>query len=183
MRSVKKAIKSIAIMLAIILVCGGLLAVLSDLLYVDDSERIQRAIDKIYTEEEVSLELDLKDAVASYTDNSDIGVVKAAYLLNNGDYLVLVTGKKGYSNGSVTVYTAVSNINGVATIKNTVQDSYTGQTLMSKLTSLYEKFTGKNSTQTNSEVTEIVSGATYSSQATSNAVIVALDFVQTQIGG
>ena len=62
MRSVKKAIKSIAIMLAIILVCGGLLAVLSDLLYVDESERIQRAIDKIYTEEEVSFE-SLKDYV------------------------------------------------------------------------------------------------------------------------
>ena len=82
MRSVKKSIKSIIVMLAIILVCGGLLAILSDLLYVDESERIQRAIDKIYTSEEVSLQDDLKDAVALYTDNSDIGVVKAAYLLD-----------------------------------------------------------------------------------------------------
>ena len=179
----KKALKDIAIMLAIILICGGLLAIFSDLLYVDDSERIQRAIDKIYTEEEVSLQLDLKDDVANYSKNSDVGVVKSAYLLDNGDYLVLVTGKKGYSNGTVTVYTAISNNNGVATIKNTVQDSYTGQTLMSKLTGLYQKFTGKNSTQSSGDVTEIVSGATFSSTAVSNAVIVALDFVQTQIGG
>ena len=176
----KKAIKNIVVMLAIILVCGGLLAVLSDLLYVDDNERIQRAIDKIYTEDEVSLQLDLKDAVAGYTVNSETGVIKSAYLLNNGDYLVLSTGKKGYSNGTVTVYVAISNVNGVATVKNTVQDSYTGQTLMSKLTSLYERFTNKT---TNDEITEIVSGATYSSKAASNAVHVALEFAQTQIGG
>ena len=179
----KKAFKDIAIMLAIILICGGLLALLSDLLYVDDNERIQRAIDKIYIEEEVSLKHNLKDKVANYSDNSDVGMVKSAYLLDNGDYLVLVTGKKGYSNGTVTIYASICNDNGVATVKNTVQDSYTGQTLMSKLTSIYEKFTGKNSTQSNEEVTEIVSGATYSSTAASNAVIVALDFVQTQIGG
>ena len=171
----KKSLKSVAIMLAIILVCGGLLAVLSDLLFVSDEERIQRAIDKIY-DENVSLEQTL-DASA-YTLHEDIGVIKQAHLLDNGDYLVLSTGKKGYSNGTVSVYVSIENANGVATVKKVVQDSYTGQTLMSKLGGLYEKYSNKTSSDS---VNEIVSGATYSSTAVNNAVTIALQYAQAQI--
>ena len=173
----KKSLKSIAIMLAIILICGGLLAILSDLLFVSDDERIQRAIDKMY-EEEVSLSQTLD--VSEYTALEDIGVIKQAYLLDNGDYLVLSTGKKGYSNGTVSVYVAIENVEGVATVKKVVQDSYTGQTLMSKLGGLYEKYSNKNSSD---PINEIVSGATYSSNAVNNAVKTALSFAQSQIGG
>ncbi len=171
----KKSLKSIAIMLAIILVCGGLLAILSDLLFVSDDDRIQRAIDKMY-DEKVSLEQTLN--ASEFTLYEDIGVIKQAYLLDNGDYLVLSTGKKGYSNGTVSVYVSVENANGVATVKKVVQDSYTGQTLMSKLGGLYEKYSNKTSSD---NVDEIVSGATYSSTAVNNAVTVALKYAQAQI--
>lgn len=171
----KKYFKPIIVTLAIILVCGGLLAVLSDLLKVSDEERIQRAINKIYTEESVTLSSDVDVNSVDMQTFSEVGKVKACYKLDNGDYLVLSTGKKGYSNGTVTLYVA---INGEGVVKNVVEDSYTGQTLMSKLGGLYAKFTGKDFSQSQGEVKEIVSGATGSSTAASNAVYVALQFVK-----
>jgi Na+-translocating ferredoxin:NAD+ oxidoreductase RnfG subunit len=179
----KKSLKTVVIMLAIILVCGGLLAILSDLLYVSDNERIDRAIQEIYAGEDVSLN---EDEVLDFTDfNNDTedGVIKSAYKLTNGDYLVLSTGKKGYSNGTVTVYVAISVDGGVATVKKVVENSYTAQTLMSKLSSYYGEFVGVNSSNVGVIDDMKVSGATGSSRAVNNAVITAIEFIQTQIGG
>lgn len=178
----KKHLKAIAVMVSIMLICGGLLAILSDLLYVSPEERIQRAIDKIYTEE-VSLSKTLDVGTVDTQSFSEYGEVKTCYALSNGDYLVLSTGKNGYSNGTVTLYVSIYLNEGVPTVKNTVQDSYTGQTLMSKLTSLYQRFTGKTAEQEKGEVTEIVTGATYSSRAASNAVYCALQFIKLVEGG
>ena len=171
-----KSLKTVAVMLAIILVCGGLLAISSDLLNVSDEERIQRAIDKIYTSEEVLLEETVDVSSIETSDLNDVGTIKSCYVLNNGDLLILSTGKKGYSNGTISLYVAITIENDVASVKRTVQDSYTGQTLMSKLSSLYQKFIGKTNSDDLDKVNEIVSGATYSSNAASNAVFVALQF-------
>lgn len=178
----KKHFKAIAVMVSIMLVCGGLLAILSDLLYVSDTERIQRAIDKIYVEP-VTLQKTLDVSDVDTTSFSEYGEIKSCYKLSNDDYLVLSTGKKGYSNGTVTLYVSIAVNDGVAVVKNTVQDSYTGQTLMSKLSSLYQEFKDKTSNQNKQDVTEIVTGATYSSRAASNAVYCALQFVKIIEGG
>lgn len=178
----KKHFKAIAVMVSIMLICGGLLAILSDLLYVSDQERIQRAIDKIYVDQ-VSLEKTLDVTTVDTQSFKNVGEIKSCYALDNGDYLVLSTGKNGYSNGTVTLYVSIAVTDGNVTVKNTVQDSYTGQTLMSKLTSLYQRFTGKTADQERLEVTEIVTGATYSSRAASNAVYCALQFVKILEGG
>ena len=178
----KKHLKAIAVMVSIMLVCGGLLAILSDLLYVSNEERIQRAINKIYTEE-VSLVKTLDLTTVDTQSFSNYGEIKSCYAIDNGDYLILSTGKNGYSNGTVTLYVSISVIEGVPTVKNTVQDSYTGQTLMSKLTSLYQRFTGKTANLEKEEVNEIVTGATFSSRATSNAVYCALQLVTILEGG
>lgn len=171
----KKYFKPIIVTLAIILVCGGLLAILSDVLKVSSEERIQRAINKIYTEESVSLSDDVDVNSVDMSEFDDVGKVKACYKLDNGDYLVLATGKKGYSNGTVTLYVA---INGEGLVKNVVEDSYTGQTLMSKLGGLYERFVGKDYSENQDGVKEVVNGATGSSTAASNAVYVALQFAK-----
>ena len=174
----KNSIKTFVVVLSVILLCGGLLAILSDLLYVSDDEKIQRAIDSIYTEQVTLKEnIDVKD----YT--SDVAEIKGCYLLDNGDYLVKATGKKGYSNGTVTVYVAIEIKEDKAVVKKVVLDSYKGQTLMSKLTDLYAKFTGKTSENGFDDVKEIATGATHSSTATSNAVYASLDFVKGIIGG
>ena len=178
----KKHIKTIAVILSIILICGGLLAILSDLLKVSDEERIQRAIDKIYVEETATLEQTLDVSATDMSSFDESGTIKACYVLSNGDFLVLSTGKKGYSNGTVSVYVAISVADEI-TVKNTVQDSYTGQTLMSKLTSLYERYIGKTANSAIDDVNEIVTGATYSSNAASNAVYVALNYVKIVVEG
>ena len=175
----KSVCKSLIVMVLIIVFCGGTLAIINDLCKVTDEERIQRAIDKIYTTESVSLEGTLD--VSNYT-NSDIGEIKACYKLSNGDYLVHSVGKKGYSNGSITLYVAVSINNDTAIVKKTVLDSYKGQTLMSKLNGLYDKFNGKTSNDNVDDVIE--SGATYSSKAVQNAIKSALNYVnESVIGG
>lgn len=173
----KANIKAVAVTLCIILICGGLLAILSDLFKVDENERIQRAINSIYTDETVNFtgeQIEIEDVTF------EEGTVKACYVLDNGDYLILSTGKKGYSNGTVTVYVAIENVNNVATVKKVVLNDYKGQTLMSKLTGIYERFIGK--TEETAESIEIVSGATRSSTATSNAVNVAVKFAQYVLG-
>lgn len=176
----KQYIKPITVMLSIILLCGGLLAILSDLLFVTQEERIQRAIDKIYSEESVQLEQTIDISAIDMTEFNDIGAIKACYKLDNGDYLVLSTGKKGYSNGTVTTYVAIDKD---LKVKNVVEDSYTGQTLMAKLSNLYENFIGKSASDSQDEVKEVVTGATYSATAASNSVYVALQLVSKVIGG
>lgn len=176
----KNYLKPIIVMLAIILFCGGILAVLSDLLFVPQEERIQRAIDKIYTDTSVQLDQTIDLEKIDMTEFNDIGVIKACYKLDNGDFLVLSTGKKGYSNGTVTTYVAIGQD---LIVKQVVEDSYLGQTLMSTLTNLYQKFIGKSANDSIENVTEIVAHATSSSNAVSNSVFVALQFVSKVIGG
>ena len=172
----KSHIKAITVTLCIILFCGGLLAILSDLLHVSTNERIERAISSIYTEEQVSLKEEIDVSKIDMSDLNNVGIIKACYLLSNDDYLVLPTGKKGYSNGSITCYVAVDNS---LTVKKVVKDSDKGQTLMAKLTQLYDKFINKTY---GDNLNEIVTGATFSSNAVSNSVFVALELI-SRIGG
>ncbi|MBR1984065.1 MAG: hypothetical protein IKA12_05215 [Clostridia bacterium] len=176
----KQYVKPITVMLSIILLCGGLLAILSDLLFVTQEERINRAINKIYSGEDVKLEQTIDLSTVDMTEFNDLGVIKACYKLSNDDYLVLSTGKKGYSNGTVTTYVAI-DIN--LKVRNVVEDSYTGQTLMAKLSGLYQSFIGKSATQSQEDISEIVTGATKSANAASNSVYVALQLVSLVIGG
>ena len=176
----KQYLKPVTVMLCIILFCGGILAILSDLLFVTNEERINRAINKIYSGGTVQLEETIELSNYDMTEFGEIGVIKACYKLDNGDYLVLSTGKKGYSNGTVATYVAIGND---LKVKNVVQDSYTGQTLMAKLSDLYDNFIDKSASQSPDEVKEIVTGATYSANAASNSVYVALQLVSKVIGG
>ena len=174
----KNIIKPIIVTLLIMLTCGGALAILSDLLYVSTDERIQRAINSIYVDKQTPVtllnEVDVNDVDMSDLENT--GVIKSCYKLSNGDFLVLSTGKKGYSNGTVSCYVAIDNS---LMVKKVVKDSDKGQTLMSKITGLYDKFIGKT---VGDDISEVVTGATFSSNAVSNSIYVALEFV-SRIGG
>ena len=44
------AFKSLAVLIAIVLVAGGLLAIFNDLLYISDEERLNRILSSIYGE-------------------------------------------------------------------------------------------------------------------------------------
>ena len=45
------AFKSLAVLIAIVLVAGALLAICNDLLYISDEERLARSLSKIYGKE------------------------------------------------------------------------------------------------------------------------------------
>lgn len=177
----KKYFKPIIVMLSIILFCGGLLAILSDVLAVSDSERVQRAINSIYkyeidNGEQITLVEEIDTDSVDMSEYDAVGTVKNCYKLNNGDYMVLSTGKKGYSNGKITTYVAIDSL---CNVKKVVQHSYSGQTLMSKLGGIYAEYNGKNASDPKSEFDGIVAtGATYSSHAVSNSVYVALKFAE-----
>ncbi len=173
----KKFIKPLVVMLCLMLICGGSLAILSNVLHVSEEERIERAINKIYVNETVSLLETIDVSSVDTSDLSEFGEIKACYLISNGDFLVLSKGKKGYSNGTVTTYVAIAFD---LTVKSVVEDSYTSQTLMSKLTGIYEKYQGLNTKEQIDEV--VVSGATFSSYAVNNSVYVALEFAK-RLGG
>ncbi len=176
----KKYVKAVLVTLAIMLCCGGLLAVLSDLLFVSDDERNGRVINKIYADSAITLASTLEVDKVNMTDLEEFGVVKACYKLSNGDYLVLSTGKQGYANGNITTYVAIKQD---LTVRKVVQNSYKGQTLMGKLTPLYDEYIGTGSATTKEAFDEIlVSGATYSSNAASNSVYLAVQFV-ARLGG
>lgn len=177
-------IKSVLVLFLICVVIGVLLPVLNDVLYVSPEERTSRAVKKIYGQEMTfTTELDFdanKDDLIDY----GFGTVNKVYIVEN-DLLIQTTGKNGYKNGDITVWVKVVFDNGAAKIGKVLQESFTKQTLMSKLgASFYDGFlvdiTDSYFTSDSSSSTGIknpVSGATYSANAACNAVNAAIKYV------
>lgn len=175
--------RCIFVLLIIILMSGGLIAILSDLLYVSAEERTKRALVKIYGEEKtysVVLDVDGGDQAADY----EKGKIEKIYLVGKDsdaddtyDYVFKSTGNEGYKYGTITVWVKVS-VNGTKKeISKVVLESYTKQTLMSKLGDGYYTaflndvtggyFTADKNAEGNKNV---VTGATKSATAGVNAV-------------
>jgi hypothetical protein len=176
---------------------GGLLALLSDVLYVSPLERTSRAIKKIYGEEkEYSVVLDVDAQTPSEPIEYSFGRIDKIFEIgdtstDNYDILFQTTGYQGYKNGTITVWVKVVLINGIYSIDKVVLESYEKQTLMSKLDcAYYDNFkltdvtdayrNGENfTTDANAVNGNPVSGATYSATAGNNAV----NCVITYLGG
>lgn len=95
-----KTFMSLAILLAIALIAGALLAVFHDLLFVTEEERRARSFAKIYGEPVKATQLELPSEQLTYEN----GEVLAVYLVEDGNYLLESKGKGGYK-GTVTVWT------------------------------------------------------------------------------
>ncbi len=199
--------KCITVLLLIAAVSGGILAIFNDVFYVSAEERTQRAIKKIYGEEkEYSVLLDSEAGDTPFLDEKNYGRIDKIYTIDQpdtGEYDMLFnsTGFGGYKNGTITVWVQVrfpadGNITDGEIIK-VILESYEKQTLMSKfgesffsgfyledVTERYfagEHFTSdKNDT---SNMTNPVSGATYSANAGCNAVNCVLEYLKTAVGG
>lgn len=189
--------KCISVLLVLSVVLGGLLALLSDVLYVSPLERTSRAIKKIYGEEkEYSVVLDVDGETPSDPIEYSFGRINKIFEIgdtstDNYDILFQTTGYQGYKNGTITVWVKVVFANGIYSIDKVVLESYEKQTLMSKLDGTYygnfkltdvtsaykngEEFT----TDSNSVNSNPISGATYSATAGNNAV----NCVITYLGG
>lgn len=182
------AFKCIIVLLTIALIAGGLLSISNDIFFVSEKEKLDRVITKLYGSasveaESVEISEDLKTNV--------YGTVNSVYKLSDGNMIVNSTGAGGYKGGTVTTWTVTIINNGkVEGIKSISIDSYTKQTLMSQLgkkfTSVYSTDLSEGeyfSTATSGDaITNVVTGATMSSNATNNAVNIAIKFARLYIG-
>ena len=192
------AFKSLAVLIAIVLVAGALLAICNDLLYISDEERLARSLSKIYGKEVTAEEVELTDEERSYT----YGTVDAVYYIHDdGNYLFQTTGEGGYSNGTVTVWTIVTctgtreegNL-ALTGIEKVVYDSNEGQSFISTLgDSFYAAFAEQDArvaeggyfttTAGSDDIYNIATGASGSSNAACNAVNTALACFRTVFMG
>ncbi|MBE5738020.1 MAG: hypothetical protein E7348_06445 [Clostridiales bacterium] len=191
-------VRSISVLLILAVFLGGLLAVLSDVLYVAPEERAERAIKKIYgstMKYEIELDIDI-DADSQPIEYKEIGKINKIYTIqtngeNGYDMLFQSVGFNGYKGGTITVWVKVSVNETTSTyaIDKVLLESYEKQTLMSKLggdyynnfcltdvTTAYKnkEFFTTSKDQVNSNP---VSGATYSATAGINAVNCVIEYI------
>lgn len=125
------AFKCIAVLLSIILVCGILLTICNSLFYVSAEERFERAINKIYGKPVTTTSV-IED---SHEKEFGTATVLEAYKVeDDGNYLVKVTGKQGFDNGTVTCWVVVKMTDGkVAGIDTVKIDSNTAQSYIGNI--------------------------------------------------
>lgn len=193
--------KCISCLLAIALISGGLLTILSNLLYVSPEERTSRAMAKIYgapvevSAENIILDIDSDDLSKSSPISSNYGKLQKIYKVNvNGESFDMVfqaQGNNGYKGGTITLWVKVVFENNLPVkIDKVILQSSDKQTLMSKIGGdFYNKFTldditedyknGKMFTANSKDTANIlnpVSGATYSANAGNNAVNCVIEY-------
>ena len=174
----KGSLKCVIVLLVLMLVSGGLLSILNDLLYVSEAEALQRALTKIYGTEVTAT---LSDEEIT---NNDTSVINKIYnIAEDGNKLFNVTGLKGYK-GSITLWVVVECENGDAVgISKVVLDTFKGETRMGDFKqSFYNGYTDitkdwlngtgvfASKPTSSGDIQNIVTGATYSSNAANNAV-------------
>ena len=101
------AFKSIAVLMCIVIVCGGIIAVCNGLFYVSDEEKLLRAIGKIFGKTpEFIAELKLTDEQKT---NEYGNIEQAFFIKSDGNNLFIkATGKSEFASGSVTTWVAVT---------------------------------------------------------------------------
>ena len=189
--------KCVAVLLVLAVTLGGLLAILSDVLYVSPEERSGRAIKKIYnTEMTYETLLDIDTSAEDKPVEYEFGQINKIYKVkgtddNHYDMLFQAVGFNGYKGGTITVWVkvAVDETTEKSNIEKVLLESYDKQTLMSKLTNdYYAKFNLKDVTKayekgefftsdTSSVNSNPVSGATYSANAGINAVNCVITYI------
>ena len=191
-----KTFKCIVVLLSILLVCGIFLTVMYGFFEVTAEERFKRAVEKIYGKEVATEEIDIGNYKTKYQYSE---VLQTYKVLDDGNYLLNVTGKEGFG-GSVTCWVVVemsedgSAIEGIMKI---VIDKAPGESYISKISQSHldqlakkakygEELAGgfiHNSTTKHDADDYIKTGASYSMRAISNAVNGAMYFVAEYIGG
>lgn len=201
------AFKSLAVLMIIVIVCGGIIAICNGLFYVSDEEITKRAVAKIFGKEPshmVTLDLSGDPSAASSYGSAD-----KAYFISDEDedcLLIYSTGVKGYNGGTISLWVVVTVsgaeitdegkytgavLTGISDVK---YDNNTSQTLMSNFkASYYNQFTqydeavarGAYFTPTqisgsDDTVIQPQTGTSYSSIAIINAVNAALHYARQE---
>lgn len=176
-----KSFKCIAALLCVLLISGIFLTVMNSLLYVSETEKDARAINKIYGKSVTTQEI---KEIENYSSNATID--RALKVTNDGNYLIKATGKGGFDNGTVTCWVVVGVSNGsVKGIEKVVILSNKGQSYIANINDKFmQGFYGdyENGNYFNPNEGFIKTGATRSATAICNAVNGALDFVNAKLG-
>ena len=194
--------KCIAVLLAISVIAGGLLAVLNDVLYVDPEDRTGRAFNKIYgttisqNRYDVVIDVDGSDTTKNtpyscVIEQQEIGVVEKLFIVDKEndadttyDMVFKTKGYQGYKGGWISTWVKVEINGSVKAITKVIIDGYEKQTLMSKLGDAFLSKFNKDITQdllfsSNTKTgNNVVAGATKSANAGCNAVNCALIYLE-----
>lgn len=188
-----KTFKCIMVLLVIALICGGLLAILNDVLYISEEEKTKNAIKQIYGS-------DMEYEVVEISENdksNEYGSIEAVYSFADGNYLIKAKGINGYQSGTITAWIVADFSGGTFKGLNSVTaSSNEKQTLMSSVgaefTQVYISETSDQKvlegkyfavTDGENEIGNVVSGATKSSTAYNNAVNAALYYIRAILVG
>ena len=180
--------KCIAVLLAIVLVCGILLTICNSLFKVTDQERLDRVLSQIYGESVETKEHKLTEYETTEFDNGSINNVYE--VTSDGNYLISSTGTGGFSGGTVTCWVVIEMTDGsVSGIGNVVVSENTNQSWIANVPdSAFEHFGDSYTDGETFDVSDwqdngLTGGATGSTTAIVNAVNIALLFARSQIAG
>lgn len=177
------SVKIISVLLAICIVCGVLLALCNDLLYIDDETKFNRAIQKVYPKFERDTSV-AETPIASAKDLAGAGSVSKVYRSKDGTYVIEATGQGGFNSGTVTMYVAVGGTTPNVTIKGVAITGNAGQSWIGKVTQ-----SELNSAYVNKNIQEVATftfgadyklgGTTYTSNAILNCIKTAVNYCVT----
>ena len=185
------AFKCIYVLLAIVLVCGVLLAFCNDLFEVTAEEKLNRVLGNIYPDGNVEEIIFDADHETDLETEFEKGAVDQVYLMDDGNYLIHAYGTGGFG-GNVYMWVVVEMSDGaISGIGKTQIDKNdtTGETYLIKIPGAAFDFYSENYADgKNFDVQDIKSegltgGATMSMTGATNAVNTALEFVRTQLLG
>lgn len=177
------SVKIVSVLLAICIVCGVLLALCNDLLYIDDETKFNRAMQKVYPDFKRDTSFD-ETPVAGAKDLAGVGSVSKVYRSIDGTYVVEAIGYGGFSSGTVTMYVAIGGTTPNVKIKALGITANVGQSWVAKVDqkSLNNAYVGKN-IQDVSAITlggnYKIGGTTYTSTAVLNSVKAAANYCIT----
>ncbi|MDE7454574.1 MAG: FMN-binding protein [Clostridia bacterium] len=165
-----QAVKAIAVLVCICLVCGALLALCNDLFYISPAERARReeekinaALTSVYPDLKDSKTMTINKQYSSYGSSGTISkVVKSA----DGAYVIAATGNGGFGGKPITVLVAI-NPNGTIygwTVSDVGEETYMNDVLKNT----GEWYVGAT-ISTDLELLK-QTNATYSSIAVNNAI-------------
>ncbi|MDE6058590.1 MAG: hypothetical protein K2G44_00905 [Clostridia bacterium] len=196
------AFKSLAVLTAIVIIAGALLAIFNDLLFVSTTERRNRDFKKIYggNIEPVSSTLqedkNKKDSFVPVKIDGDS--VTESWLMSDGSYAIQTIGTGGYKEGTITVWTvfecsgskANNNLEwkGIRLVKYSSDDK---QSYIGRFTSAdYEQFAKHNSEllegkmfDAGIDVIKTGASAPFTMGALTRAVNCAVTYFKTEILG
>lgn len=185
------AFKCIYVLLAIVLVCGILLALCNDLFYISPEERLDRVLSKIYPDGKVEEIIYNEDNPTELETEFSSGAIVAAYKMDDGNYLINSYGTGGYG-GNVYMWVVFEMDNGsIGGIGNIALDKTDGETFLDRLQpGEYEWFSDNYKDGESFVVSDYTSNtigtaasASMTRRAITNAVNTALEFVRSQLLG